>query len=210
MKLSELLRKVSEYRNSDVRTALPVEVTAYASVAQTVNVKPLIKNLVEATDGIAIESLPIINTVPVAFPRSGGYFITFPIAVGDTGQIVICDRSIDQWHKQGKEVEPLDRRIHHFNGAVFYPGLSPSTNPIVDAHATDMVMGKDGDIQIQIRDGQIEVALTGQAQKSAALAEPLQALYVAHTHSSAVGPTGVPIQLWDTAINSTRLKVGEN
>jgi hypothetical protein len=162
--LAELLRKAMEHRLADVRTAMPVRVKAYDVTAQTVDVEPLVREITE-TEGDGddiIEALAVIRSVPVAFPRAAGFFVTFPIVPGDTGQIIICDRSIDQWRTMGSEsytpeygyaVNPLDRRQHHQSAAVFYPGLSDSLSPLLDAHATDMVIGQDSGSSIHIKPG---------------------------------------------------------
>lgn len=158
--LAELIRKAMEHRLADVRTAMPVRVKSYDVDAQTVDVIPLVREITE-TDGDDIEeALPVIPSVPVAFPRAGGFFITFPIVPGDTGQVVICDRSIDQWRTRGSDsftpdhgyaVHPLDKRRHGLSGAVFYPGLSDTQNPLSDAHASNLVLGKDGGSSIHIK-----------------------------------------------------------
>lgn len=166
--LAEMLRKVMDHRLAEVRTAMPVRVESYDVVTQTVDVVPLVREITETTvddnDDIE-EALPVIPSVPVAFPRAGGFFVTFPIVTGDTGQIVICDRSIDQWRARGGavptvvgdgpevsySVHPLDKRQHHASAAVFYPGLADSLSPLLDAHATDMVLGQDGGSSIHIK-----------------------------------------------------------
>jgi hypothetical protein len=156
---AELIRRGMDTKLADVRTAMAVRVQTYDFATRTVDVTPLVLEVTETDDGDITEALPVIPSVPVAFPRAGGFFITFPIVPGDTGQIVICDRSIDQWRTRGSQsytpsygyaVDPLDKRQHHASAAVFYPGLSDSLNPILDAHPTDMVIGKDGGSSIHI------------------------------------------------------------
>lgn len=158
--LAELIRKAMEHRLADVRTAMPARVQSYDVTTQTVDVSPLVREITETAGDDIEEALPVIPSVPVAFPRAGGFFVTFPIVPGDTGQIVICDRSIDQWRTRGSQsftpeygyaVHPLDKRRHGLAGAVFYPGLSDALNPLLDAHATDMVLGKDGGVSIHIK-----------------------------------------------------------
>ena len=167
--LAELLRKAMEHRLSDVRTSMPARVSVYNLATQTVDVEPLVREITE-TDGDDIEeALPVIPGVPVAWPRGGGFFITFPLVPGNTGQIVVCDRSIDQWRTKGSDtytpgfgfaVDPLDKRRHGLAGAVFYPGLSDSLSPLLDAHALDLVLGKDGGSSIHIKPtGEIHIGL---------------------------------------------------
>ena len=158
--LAELLRKAMEHRLADVRTSMPARVSVYNLATQTVDVEPLVREITETDSDDIEEALPVISSVPVSWPRGGGFFITFPLVPGDTGQIVICDRSIDQWRTKGSNintpgfgfaVDPLDKRKHGLAGAVFYPGLSDSLSPLLDAHALDLVLGKDGGSSIHIK-----------------------------------------------------------
>lgn len=209
--LAEVLRKVMEHRLADVRTAMPVRVESYDLTTQTVDVVPLVREITETEGDDIEEALPVIPSVPVAFPRAGGFFITFPIVPGDTGQIVICDRSIDQWRTRGSDsftsdygyaVHPLDKRLHGLSGAAFYPGLSDSLSPILDAHATDMVLGRDGGSSIHLKpNGEIHAGLAPSdfvALAALVLTElgKIETAFNAHTHTTTAvtgggGPPGV-------------------
>ena len=74
--------------------------------------------------------MPIINNVPVVFLRSQAGHLTLPLAAGDFGLIVFCERSIDLWQNAGRAIDPADARKFDLNDAVFLPGLSPQTLPI--------------------------------------------------------------------------------
>lgn len=153
MTLAELIRKAMDARLASVRVAIPARVERYDVETQTADVKPLVKDRLVCEDGILVESMPVIPSVPVAFPRGGGFFISFPLAKGDTGRIVVCDRSIDQWRKKGGEVDPLDVRMHSWAGAVFEPDLADSDHALADAHAENLVIGKDGGAQVHFTPG---------------------------------------------------------
>jgi len=140
----------------EIRVALPGKVEKIDLSAQMVDVKPQVKNRFVDEDGmVTVEDLPVIPSVPISWPRGGGFFLTLPIAVGDTGLIVCADRSIDQWRKSGIAGDPIDLRTHNWQGAVFLPGLHDSKNPLSDAHGSNAVIGKDGGTQIHIKDGAI-------------------------------------------------------
>jgi hypothetical protein len=51
----------------------------------------------------------------------------------------------------GGEQDPRDLRTHGMSGAVFYPGLHDNQHAIGDAHADNMVIGKDGGGVIHIK-----------------------------------------------------------
>jgi hypothetical protein len=211
IELAAFMRQVMENRMADVRVAMPGRVESYDVTTQTANIQPLIKEITETEGEDITETLPQIPSVPVLFPRSNGFFVTFPIAAGDTGLLVVCDRNIDQWISTGLLKDPQDKRKHHISGAVFYPGLYHSKNPLLDAHATDMVIGKDSGIQFHIKaSGAVELSLAGKSLVKVANADDLQTWLMAHTHPTGTGPSGTPAQSWDTKINLDRLKAAEN
>lgn len=126
--LADVLRAALDSRLSDLHVALPARVERYDSARQAVSVKPLIRTAVpdaqlEDDEQRAVESLPVINGVPVVFPGAGPYSITFPIAKGDTGLLIFSEASLDKWKSDGREVDPLDDRRHSLSDAVFIPGL---------------------------------------------------------------------------------------
>lgn len=207
--LAELIRKAMDARLAEVRVAIPVRIERYDLATQTVDVQPLVKDHQVLDDGHLVESLPQLKSVPVAFPRGGGFFISLPLAKGDTGRVVVCDRSIDQWRKLGGEVDPLDIRMHAFSGAVFEPDLADSKHALKDAHAQNMVFGKDdGGAQIHLLpSGEVHVGKLNAAQFAAQAQKVLDQLtaivnsintffssgYNVHLHPTATGPSGAPI-----------------
>jgi hypothetical protein len=137
----------------DVHTSIPGRVEKYDVDAKTVDVKPMLRRVLRRADGSRVaEALPVIPSVPVRFPSAGGFYITFPIKAGDTGLIDLSETAIDRWRATGEDVDPADERRHGLSGATFEPGLRTIANPIADASATDMRLGKDGAHRIDIRD----------------------------------------------------------
>lgn len=87
--------------------------------------------------------LPPIQDCMVIAPRGTTYGMTLPVAVGDTGIALFCERSLDVWSVAGGIVDPLDNRHHSLSDAVFVPGLYPFNQPVpppVSANPTDMVL----------------------------------------------------------------------
>jgi hypothetical protein len=149
-----MINKAISAALDEVRVALPGVVEKYNLDEQTVDVRPLLLHRLIDDDGaITREELPVIPSVPVTWQRAGGFFQTLPLARGDTGIIIFCDWSIDQWLEKGGSapVDPLDARPHSLTAATFSPGLHDLKNPIADAHAENMVLGKDGGSQVHIK-----------------------------------------------------------
>jgi hypothetical protein len=73
----------------------------------------------------------LLVDVPVAWPRTAQGYLTFPLTIGDTGELIVQDRSLAEWRKKGIPVDPIDNWTHNRGDAVFHPGLHADTNPIV-------------------------------------------------------------------------------
>jgi hypothetical protein len=111
----------------EVHTAFPAKITKIIST-NFVSVQPLLKR--KYTDGTLVE-LPVIQNVPVLSPNNGTYWIRLPMKVGDTGLVLISERSLDVWKVSGGSVDPNDPRTHDLTDGVFIPGLYPMSKPII-------------------------------------------------------------------------------
>jgi len=120
----------------ETHVAVPAEITA-VQAQDKVTVKILLKRKFKNGD---IVDLPLIPDVPVIMPRTQTSWVKLPLAIGDTGQLVVNERSIDKWKVSGGSVDPQDTRKHSFSDGVFYPGLYPFSSPLISGEATDMVL----------------------------------------------------------------------
>ena len=230
--LEEVISSAIEYRLDDLHVALPGVVEEYNSKEQKARVKPLLKRNIITPSGAELtpESLPILTDVPVMFPRSGDFFISFPVKKGDHVLLVFCERSLDIFMTgTGGETNPIDLRMHHLADAVAYPGLYPFPQSLNDASPDDMVIGKDNDISMKIRETEVEFHTDGSDKQSMTIAERLQDLYEkvkgikqtfdTHLHATGVGPSGPPqtqadglvtFPEWESDINSNKVKLPKN
>jgi hypothetical protein len=72
----------------------------------------------------------VLDDVPVAFPRTSSGYVTFPLSAGDTGELHVQDRSLDQWLEVGQATDPVSAFTHSLADSVFHPNLFPSSSPI--------------------------------------------------------------------------------
>jgi len=208
------------YFLDDLHTMLPGRIEEYDAAQQRVSVKPLVKRLTLTENGEELlEELPIIPDVPLAFPRSMEFFMTFPIKKGDLVMLSFAERSLDNWlASDGEDISPDEFRMHDLTDAVAYPGLYPFKRAIKDISQVNMVMGKDqGGLQVHITpDGKMQIKVNDTADEAVALANKFKTFwnsvvkpaYDAHLHSTAMGPSGPPVPLlpgFDNAIISTVL-----
>ena len=194
-----LLQAAIESYARDQHVALPGKVVQYDNALQVADIRPMVKRAVPVDDegGHIAEELPVIPSVPVCFPRGGGFFVSFPVTAGDTGLLVFCERDITAWRTTGENSDPGDLSMHDLSNAVFFPGLHTRAGHLTDASGSTMKLGKNGGLNVTITSVQAEV---GGNTDSAALASKVDALiaaFNAHTHTSAApaSPTSPPVSV---------------
>jgi hypothetical protein len=193
--LAEVITKAIEYKLAMLHVSMPGVVTAYYPDAQTADVQPLVSSIIELDEGTLAEEMPVIFNVPIDFPRGNGFISLFPLAPGDTGLLEFCDFSIDLWRASGLAGAPQDLRTHALGNAVFRPGLSPRTNPVLNAPANGLVFGLENGTQIVVdkTTGIVSIGAVGSIFDAAVLETKLISKFNAHNHPTGVGPSGVPI-----------------
>lgn len=172
----EVIRKAIDYRSAQLRVALPGQVQSFDPSTKTVVVQPMVDQTLEADDDVITEQVPILTGVPVQFPAGGGYYVSMPIATGDTGLIVFSDFSMDYWLQTGqREQTPVqDMRAHSPGSAVFIPGVFPTNVPGIAAvtvnadgsvlvgHAATAPVAREGDaVQVTIPASSLTLAVSG-------------------------------------------------
>ena len=147
-RMSQVIDLMIDSRIRELYFALPAKVIEYDPETNQVSVLPQIK--VKLVGNPNAMDLPIINNVPVVFPRAGAAHLRFPIQLQDFGQLLFNQRSIDIWQAAGTEVDPQDSRKFDLNDAVFIPGLFPLTKPMVRGGAVESleIKNKTGFVEI--------------------------------------------------------------
>lgn len=149
-RLSQVMKAAVEAGLREMHVALPGQVTEYDPEKNMASILPLLKRQYKSAP--TAHALPIINGVPVIFPRTNDAHFIFPIKPGDTGQVLFNERSIDAWTVLGGCVNPGDARMFDLNDAVFFPGLYPVNRPLVRKGAPTSVEIKHGEARIEITD----------------------------------------------------------
>lgn len=127
-------------REAELRmdTAFPARVQSYDPDLQVADLVPLIRKQVPQPDGSHVmEELPVLPCVPVCFPRMGAWFLSFPVAPGDTGLVIVCSGAIGHWRVgDGDVTDPGDLRRNHIAHSVFLPmGLVPRARKLTKTGA---------------------------------------------------------------------------
>jgi len=164
--LSEVIRVAIEDALLNINTAMPGEIQSYDSATNFASVQPVFKR--KYSENEEIVKLPIINQVPVAFPRANQAAITFPIKKGDTVLLIFSQRSLDKWKQSGGIISPDDPRTQDISDAIAIPGVYPVADPIVIdgdnlviRHLLGKVTVKQDGVEIAAGAGLITVDKTG-------------------------------------------------
>jgi hypothetical protein len=170
-RLTELesgIRAMIEGYLGNLWTALPAQVTAFNPASCTVDVQQVIQE--PQTDPTGAQSwvtMTVFPSVPIIFPRGGGYSLTFPIAVGDEGLLVFSSRCIDAWWYLSGVQPQTDLRRHDLSDAFFLPGpySKPKLPAVAPSTTTTQLRSDDGNSYYEIAaDGTLNVkAATGKA-----------------------------------------------
>jgi len=157
--LAEVIRVALEARIAQVNVCLPARVEKYDAATQKADVKPLVMMFYrDESDERQVESLPVIASVPVAFPQGGGYCLTFPIKAGDIGIIQWSQLSLDRWLSgHGQEVDPEIDHIHGLSDGIFIPGLRPFGAPLKGVPSDHAALGTENGIRIHLRNDIISI-----------------------------------------------------
>lgn len=157
--LVELFERAREAAAASVYSAMPCRVERYDAATQQVDAQPLVKAVHESEEGERVAAqMPVIPSVPVGFLSAGGMRLTLPVQPGDVGMVVFSSAPLDKWLSVGGLVDPEDDGRHSLADAVFYPGLRPFSNPLLDVPTDRLSLGADaGPAAVEV--GPLEVRL---------------------------------------------------
>lgn len=132
---SDLIRAAIEARLATTHVAFPGRVERWDATRNEVDVRPALDRATKRIDGsILSEPLPVIPSVPVQWPRSSGYGVTFPLGIGDWVTVIVADRSIAEWRRLGAAGDPRHVGTHRLDGAIAVPGVYPDAAALSSEH----------------------------------------------------------------------------
>lgn len=113
----------------DLNTALPGEIQSYDKTTQTAQVKIAIDRKI---DGEVLK-YPILDDIPVIFPRGKNFSFSFPLAKGDGCLLVFNQRNINKYRAVGSGQIPNDGRKFSISDAVVFPGFMKDSQALLPA-----------------------------------------------------------------------------
>lgn len=141
--LADVMKVAARSNRMGLRTAIPCTVETYDPATQKATVIAG-HVMVINTDAGEREMEPMkVVQCPVRFSYGTGGGLTIFLAPGDTGHLVISDRSLENWMNKTPAIDAVDpaaRHTHNIIDGIFEPGLHTTTAPIVGAATAGVVL----------------------------------------------------------------------
>lgn len=158
--MSEANAKLNEWfqnQLTEVHTCLPGKVISFDSTLQTCSVQPTLKRLFYGDDEAT--EIPIIEDVPVVFPGSGDFWVTFDVKADSYVLLVFCERSIAKWMELGGIVDPEAAHKFEYSDAIAIPGMLPEPAKLSGGVQPDSIEIRDAarNTYIKLESGSIEI-----------------------------------------------------
>ncbi|GHU69740.1 hypothetical protein FACS1894184_14230 [Clostridia bacterium] len=114
----------SEEDAAILRVAMPGIVTEVDVKKQTLKVQPAIMEKIKDKDTgeEKDQPLPVLEDVPIVWPRAGGFSMIMPINPGDEVFLIVADRCIDNWWQSGGIQPQATVRAHDLSDTFAIPG----------------------------------------------------------------------------------------
>ena len=169
--MTDAIRLAILYQLTNIHTALPGAIISYDYTKQKASIQPLLNKV--WADGTTTP-VPVLENVPVIFPRAGGASLTFPVAEGDTCLLLFMERSIDNWLMTGGQVDPNDPRKFDLSDAVALMGLSPFSQNSLSDNNDDLLLTYNGSSFRIKKNGDVVIETSSKLALGTSVVELLQ------------------------------------
>lgn len=171
---------------SSIHTCLPGIVVSYNSSENKASIQPALNKNYQSGQ----MPMPIIENVPLVFPSTANFSITYPISEGDYVLLLFSERSIDLWKSVGGQVTPDDNRKFHLSDAIAIPGLQPFNGNNSQNNGNDFLISFAGS-SIRIKpDGAVEIKTGSTIAIGTQTTELLQVISTLMTYLQGPAVTG--------------------
>lgn len=138
---------------SSLHTCLPGIIRSYDPSQNKASIQPALNKNYQS----GVQPMPILENVPLVFPSTANFSMTYPVSEGDYVLLLFSERSLDLWKSVGGQVTPDDNRKFHLSDAIAIPGLQPFNGNNSNNNGTDFLIDFAGS-SIRIKaDGAIEI-----------------------------------------------------
>lgn len=160
----EGLRIALDNFQAGIWTAMPGVIQSVNFLEMTCEVQPSIQGtLIDDNGQNQNVDYPLLVDVPIVFPSSKGFLITFPLSAGDEVLVVFASRCIDSWWQSGGvKNRPMEFRMHDLSDGFAIPG------PRSKVHLADSISSSD----LQIRNNAGDVFFSVKANGKFSMTNP--------------------------------------
>lgn len=168
----EVEQKKFDNLSAQIRVAMPGIVNSVDLQAQTVTVQLALQGKISDEKGEVWTNMPLLQDVPIVWPRAGGFALTLPVKAGDECLVVFGDRCIDSWWQSGGVQKPMDERTHDLSDAFAVFGITSQPRKLANVQADAIELRDDGRSNwLQIKNGSINAVTTGALTAKCATAD---------------------------------------
>ena len=126
---------------NSIRVAIPAAIVDVNYSEMTCSCQPLIReNIIDADGNKKAIDLPILVDVPIVYPGSSYFQITFPLAKGDEGLVIFADMCIDAWWQSGGTQNQFEERRHDLSDGFFIPAMMSQVKKPTTYSTTNMII----------------------------------------------------------------------
>lgn len=145
-------RMLQKKISNEIRCAIPAKIISVDYNEVTCSCQPLIREKVKNANGeIVSVDLPVLLDVPIVYPGSSNYCITFPLSVGDEGLVIFADMCIDSWWQSGDIQDQFESRRHDLSDGFFIPSQMSQPNKYTSIDQTSL------EIKSRVSGGHIKI-----------------------------------------------------
>lgn len=143
---------------SSIRVSMPGTIVSFNTASQTAQVKPQISDNIVLNSKQMWVPLPVIDDVPVSFPRGGDWSLTLPVKPGDSCILVFADSCIDAFQQSGSESTQAEVRHHDLSDAMAIVGISTGNAPVPGYSPDHLELRNNSQsVKISLTDGGINI-----------------------------------------------------
>lgn len=115
-------RELAKQIKNDIRVCIPAKIISIDYDKMTCQCQPLIREKMRLSSGeFTGVDLPLLLDVPIVYPGSTNFSITFPLSVDDEGLVIFSDMCIDSWWQSSDVQDQFEVRRHDLSDGFFIP-----------------------------------------------------------------------------------------
>lgn len=146
------LFNVKELTKNELRVCIPAKIVSVNYNEMTCSCLPLIMEKVKNEQGVKTDvQLPLLLDVPLVFPGSKDFCITFPLSVDDEVLVFFSDMCIDSWWQSGDIQAQFEERRHDLSDGFAIPSQMSQPKKISNVSQLNLEIrsrGSGGKIEV--------------------------------------------------------------